>query len=705
MDTSKAPPPQYVDPSDPSKDLFPNPLEEQEQGKGGDGGGTGPAGSDMETSAEAAAKGKQCCACTEENPDLRWKGVRGSPIVTEMGHPEYVWGERGDKEALNPVGRKNQPRWPCCKCPTPEEQHSSLAKGQVPPALERAAAESMQAVEKTKQAAHSALKEIEKVVQPDEAAEKQQAQATAEQPPDEAAREAETIKENEQVLQAAQADAPVLPPDTTEESVDASIEQAVDEAVKGVPSPSPSRDPAASSASPSSSPEALAKKQPASVSASPLPQRLQDVVKQAEAVAEGKPLRVSPVAPVDPTLSKEADPDPETVSPWREIKALAGAEEMRERIVAAGALLDENVASGSTMKKAVLKRKRQRRAQLAQFRKALWTADSMVQAKEADAQRAVERVRRQHMLALRAGRTAQAVPESSFLMPPNGVVASDPRGQEPADVAGISQGGAVRSSRQAPVVLPPLIGVGPGALSFDNAIELVSPSGIGRSSTGNELLSSSAAVAASRVAPDVGSPAHIVCWSLAVEDAKLHGREPPRYSAPLAELVRASKLCQMMWTQAAASTRRDIRAALRVLTRPPAQSVCAQVGPIRCRETIAQAQARGDSDVQGAMRSLLLSTLGSDPAFARRRALVHRAAEARRQWMVAIEQSQAAADGASSGYGAIRSSLRDISNISSDLGVHRSRSAIDQLEVAVRAADAAMVPEAEATALIGTYLD
>jgi len=57
------------------------------------------------------------------------------------------------------------------------------------------------------------------------------------------------------------------------------------------------------------------------------------------------------------------------------------------------------------------------------------------------------------------------------------------------------------------------------------------------------------------------------------------------------------------------------------------------------------------------------------------------------------------------GYNGISEGLRLRSNVSSDLGVARRWNAIQHLEAAVRAADAAIVPEAEATALIGTYLD
>eukprot|EP00940_MAST-03C_sp_MAST-3C-sp2_P002233 g2233.t1 len=59
---------------------------------------------------------EECCACFPDNPDLRWPGVKGSPIVTDMGNPEYQWGKRGDKNPNNPVGRMNQPRPPCCPC-------------------------------------------------------------------------------------------------------------------------------------------------------------------------------------------------------------------------------------------------------------------------------------------------------------------------------------------------------------------------------------------------------------------------------------------------------------------------------------------------------------------------------------------------------------------------------------------------------------
>ena len=59
---------------------------------------------------------KECCACFPYNPDLRWPDVRGSPIVTDMGNPEYQWGKRGDKNPNNPVGRMNQPRPECCPC-------------------------------------------------------------------------------------------------------------------------------------------------------------------------------------------------------------------------------------------------------------------------------------------------------------------------------------------------------------------------------------------------------------------------------------------------------------------------------------------------------------------------------------------------------------------------------------------------------------
>jgi len=92
----------------------------------------------------------------------------------------------------------------------------------------------------------------------------------------------------------------------------------------------------------------------------------------------------------------------------------------------------------------------------------------------------------------------------------------------------------------------------------------------------SQLMALSARAMGTPGGPDeVGSPAHIVCWSLAVEEAAMHGRAAPLFRESLSVLVKSSSSCSMLWTQAASSQRRDIRAALRVLTRPPAQSVCA----------------------------------------------------------------------------------------------------------------------------------
>ena len=64
-----------------------------------------------------ALRDEKCCKCSGgDNPDLRWPGVEGSPIVNDMGNTEYTWGERGVPEASNPVGRMNQPRTECCPC-------------------------------------------------------------------------------------------------------------------------------------------------------------------------------------------------------------------------------------------------------------------------------------------------------------------------------------------------------------------------------------------------------------------------------------------------------------------------------------------------------------------------------------------------------------------------------------------------------------
>ena len=57
----------------------------------------------------------KCCACTPGDPDGRWPGVGGSPIMTDRGYAEYDWGERGDTDDKNPVSRDNQPK-PCCPC-------------------------------------------------------------------------------------------------------------------------------------------------------------------------------------------------------------------------------------------------------------------------------------------------------------------------------------------------------------------------------------------------------------------------------------------------------------------------------------------------------------------------------------------------------------------------------------------------------------
>jgi len=62
----------------------------------------------------------------------------------------------------------------------------------------------------------------------------------------------------------------------------------------------------------------------------------------------------------------------------------------------------------------------------------------MVQVKEADAQRAVERVRRLHLLSRRKGGSDSGgmyllPPERALLMSPEGVVNRDPRGLNPID--------------------------------------------------------------------------------------------------------------------------------------------------------------------------------------------------------------------------------------------------------------------------------
>jgi len=253
-----------------------------------------------------------------------------------MGQPEYTWGEKGDEEALNPVGRKNQPKWPCCKCPGPTELRSSIARGEVPPALEKAAADAMGAIEKQKNAAEEAIHMVDEAVE----ATNQKDRSLPPLAPDAVVLAKEQREVEQEVVKAAQADVPVVPPGSSEAEADAAI---VATATQPIMLPSQTPYPLPSSTSkpdPTITPGAShpARVLPAAdSSASPLPARVQAVVAEAEAVRMGRP----PMAVVPRLPEASPEPVPDRLSPWREIKAVALAEEMRERVVATGALMDE----------------------------------------------------------------------------------------------------------------------------------------------------------------------------------------------------------------------------------------------------------------------------------------------------------------------------------------------------------------------------
>jgi len=361
-------------------------------------------------------------------------------------------------------------------------------------------------------------------------------------------------------------------------------------------------------------------------------------------------------------------------SPWREILSLVEAERRRDRVVAYGKALDLRAAVASLRSPGAHPDPRPAPSDLQRFRRALFRAVVSVRLKEMLAQRAVE-----------AYNGGQRVPGGSVLRDPSGKRPSEADratlaqrgraleplrssavpGQDPAGgpahpmELGLAAAAAAGGMGGHDVHVPRLYGTGPGTRLESGAAEEARQRF--RAASGREPHDDKELYGGVRAEP--GGVASLACRALA--EAEGHGAGSPLSAAQCRDLLRTS----------VERGHREAATAFRLLSRGPAQSLCAQVGRLQCHETLQEALTRGHSVTAFALKTLLLHSSGRDAVFGRRRLAHDRSRRAREAYL--HEASRARANG----------------------------TRLAKLEAAVRASDASLAGSDEALQAVRHSLD
>ncbi|KAA0165291.1 hypothetical protein FNF31_01944 [Cafeteria roenbergensis] len=570
---------------------------------------------------------KKCCACTGANPDLRWPGVSGSPLVNDMEkREEYVWGERGKEEMRNPVDRFNQPRPECCPCATDEDKQSDVAAG-------------------------TAMAEAGK---PAAGSEEEEA-AVAGGDGGAATSSAEDLlgRRDSQSAGAGSGggggNAPVTPAQRDEQSeaeadgaadaIGARLKQeaaskgAAAAGAKGEQAAARAAGEAAGKSAPKVSAGAPKRKGP-SLTVPGIDEMVRQTLPGAPTPSELE-AQAEEDAPGDVSAEAEARSRPDSQrSPWREIVALVEAERQRDKVVAFGKSLDLRAALAALKDPSAHPNPTPARTELDRFRRALWRAVVSVRVKEMLAQRAVE-----------AYNGGQRVPEGSVMRDPAGRSpaeadtatlqqqdrARSPLRSEAAAGAGLPPGARAEpdpaelalsaasargSQRGQDVHIPQLLGTGPGSRN-EGAVEAEARARF-QAATGRQPADDAELYGG--VDQARGGVATLVCRALAKAEG-LDYRARPLSAEQCRELLRT----------AVRRGHREAAAAFRLLSRGPAQSLCAQLGRLQCHETLQEAIARGHTVTAFALKTLLNHATSRDPVFGRRRFLHAKSRLARQQ--------------------------------------------------------------------------